>query len=147
MTTPQSAAMAIAVQCTADPINGYRNVSRGAPLFHECEQHCIRRHQIVLLERHPVDYAVARADDGMFHFHRFEDDQGLTFLHRITGIGEDFDDAPRHHCRKTASGAGIFLFEMEGVNEVDARKAMRLASAKLPIKTKFATRFAEEKAS
>ena len=42
---------------------------------------------------------------------------------------------------------GRILFEMEGVNEVDARKAMRLASAKLPIKTKFATRFTEEKAS
>ena len=36
---------------------------------------------------------------------------------------------------------------MEGVNETDARAAMRLAAAKLPIKTKFAIRFAEEKAS
>ena len=42
---------------------------------------------------------------------------------------------------------GRILFEMEGVNETDARQAMRLAAAKLPIKTKFATRFAEEKAS
>jgi large subunit ribosomal protein L16 len=42
---------------------------------------------------------------------------------------------------------GRILFEMEGVTEADARKAMQLASAKLPIKTKFATRFAEEKAS
>ena len=42
---------------------------------------------------------------------------------------------------------GRILFEMEGVIEVDARAAMRLAAAKLPIKTKFATRFAEEKAS
>ena len=42
---------------------------------------------------------------------------------------------------------GRILFEMEGVNEVDAREAMRLAAAKLPIKTKFATRFAQEKAS
>jgi large subunit ribosomal protein L16 len=42
---------------------------------------------------------------------------------------------------------GRILFEMEGINEADARKAMRLASAKLPIKTKFATRFAEEQAS
>jgi ribosomal protein L16/L10AE len=36
---------------------------------------------------------------------------------------------------------------MEGVSETDARRAMQLASAKLPIKTKFATRFAEEKSS
>ena len=42
---------------------------------------------------------------------------------------------------------GRILFEMEGVGEVDARRAMELAAAKLPIKTKFATRFAEEKAS
>ena len=42
---------------------------------------------------------------------------------------------------------GRILFEMEGVNETDAREAMRLASAKLPIKVKFATRFAQEKAS
>jgi large subunit ribosomal protein L16 len=42
---------------------------------------------------------------------------------------------------------GRILFEMEGVNEADAREAMRLAAAKLPIKTKFATRFAEERAS
>jgi len=37
------------------------------------------------------------------------------------------------------------LFEMEGVSEKDAREAMRLAAAKLPILTKFATRFALEK--
>jgi len=40
---------------------------------------------------------------------------------------------------------GRVLFEMEGVSEVDARKAMRLAAAKLPILTKFTTRFAQEK--
>jgi large subunit ribosomal protein L16 len=42
---------------------------------------------------------------------------------------------------------GKILFEMEGVNETEARRAMQLASAKLPIKTKFATRFGQEKAS
>ena len=41
---------------------------------------------------------------------------------------------------------GKVLFEMEGVTEVEAKAAMRLAAAKLPIRTKFATRFAEEKA-
>ncbi len=41
---------------------------------------------------------------------------------------------------------GRILFEMEGVTEVDARRAMELAAAKLPIHTKFATRFAQEKA-
>ena len=41
---------------------------------------------------------------------------------------------------------GRVMFEMEGVSEPDARKAMQLAAAKLPIKTKFATRFAGEKA-
>ena len=42
---------------------------------------------------------------------------------------------------------GRILLEMEGVPEKTAREAMRLASAKLPIRTKFATRFAEEKVS
>jgi len=42
---------------------------------------------------------------------------------------------------------GKILFEMEGVTETEARRAMQLAAAKLPIKTKFAVRFAEEKAS
>ncbi|HEY3158082.1 MAG TPA: ribosomal protein L16, partial [Vicinamibacterales bacterium] len=42
---------------------------------------------------------------------------------------------------------GRIMFEMEGVTEVEARKAMDLAAAKLPIKTKFATRFGQEKAS
>jgi ribosomal protein L16/L10AE len=32
------------------------------------------------------------------------------------------------------------------VSEADARQAMKLAAAKLPILTKFATRFAQEKA-
>jgi ribosomal protein L16/L10AE len=36
---------------------------------------------------------------------------------------------------------------MEGVTEVEARRAMQLSAAKLPIKTKFAMRFAQEKAS
>jgi large subunit ribosomal protein L16 len=42
---------------------------------------------------------------------------------------------------------GRILFEMEGVSEAEARRAMELAAAKLPIKTRFATRFAEEKVS
>jgi large subunit ribosomal protein L16 len=41
---------------------------------------------------------------------------------------------------------GRIMFEMEGVTEADARKAMDLAAAKLPIKTKFATRFGHETA-
>jgi len=40
---------------------------------------------------------------------------------------------------------GRVMFEMEGVSETDAREAMRLAAAKLPIRTKFAMRFAEER--
>src|SRR5438034_9876404 len=40
---------------------------------------------------------------------------------------------------------GRILFEMEGISEKDAREAMKLAAAKLPILTKFATRFAQEK--
>jgi large subunit ribosomal protein L16 len=42
---------------------------------------------------------------------------------------------------------GRILFEMNGVTVDEARKAMRLAAAKLPIATRFATRFAEERVS
>jgi large subunit ribosomal protein L16 len=42
---------------------------------------------------------------------------------------------------------GRIMFEMEGVTETEARRAMQLAAAKLPIKTKFATRFGQESAS
>lgn len=35
---------------------------------------------------------------------------------------------------------GTILFEMQGVNEVLAKEAMRLASHKLPVKTKFLVR-------
>lgn len=37
---------------------------------------------------------------------------------------------------------GRVMFEIEGVTEVEAREAMRLASAKLPIQTKFVARLA-----
>jgi len=40
---------------------------------------------------------------------------------------------------------GKVMCEMEGVSEVDARRAMDLAAAKLPIRTKFAMRFGQEK--
>src|SRR5215813_13824409 len=40
---------------------------------------------------------------------------------------------------------GRVLFEMEGITEAEARSALRLAAAKLPILTKFAARFAQER--
>ena len=39
---------------------------------------------------------------------------------------------------------GRILFEMNGVPASEAKRAFQLAGAKLPIKTRFATRFAEE---
>jgi large subunit ribosomal protein L16 len=41
---------------------------------------------------------------------------------------------------------GRVLFEMEGVTAPEAREAIRLAAAKLPMKTRFATRVAGERA-
>ena len=38
---------------------------------------------------------------------------------------------------------GRIMFEIDGVNEVIAREALRLAAAKLPIKTRFVARIAE----
>ena len=40
-------------------------------------------------------------------------------------------------------GRGRILFEMEGVSVADAKRAMELAAAKLPIEARFATRFGE----
>ena len=40
---------------------------------------------------------------------------------------------------------GRILFEMNGVPAAEAKRAFQLAGAKLPIKTRFTTRFAEEK--
>ena len=40
---------------------------------------------------------------------------------------------------------GKILFEMEGIPEKEAREAMKLAAAKIPIRTRFATRFAQER--
>ncbi|HUF48904.1 MAG TPA: 50S ribosomal protein L16 [Vicinamibacterales bacterium] len=40
---------------------------------------------------------------------------------------------------------GRILFEMEGVGLPEAQHAMKLAAAKLPMKTRFATRFAQER--
>jgi len=40
---------------------------------------------------------------------------------------------------------GRILFEMNGVTEAEARAAFRLAAAKLPMKVRFVTRFAEER--
>ena len=55
---------------------------------------------------------------------------------------------PRMHeptFRKAVERAGLnrVMFEMAGVSEETAREAMRLASHKLPIKTKFVKREAE----
>ncbi len=42
---------------------------------------------------------------------------------------------------------GRILFEMEGVSADEARAAMRLASAKLPMKVRFTKRFSEDPTS
>ena len=39
---------------------------------------------------------------------------------------------------------GRIMFEMDGIDEATAKEAMRLASNKLPIKTKFVTKATEE---
>jgi large subunit ribosomal protein L16 len=39
---------------------------------------------------------------------------------------------------------GRVLYEMEGITEADAREALRLASHKLPLRTRFVLREEEE---
>ena len=54
---------------------------------------------------------------------------GLNRLMRLTGLAGDPVGRP-----------GKILFEMEGVSAADAAEAMRLASHKLPLRTKFVSR-------
>jgi large subunit ribosomal protein L16 len=42
---------------------------------------------------------------------------------------------------------GRIMFEMNGVSPTEAKEAFRLASAKLPMKVRYVTRFGEEKVS
>ena len=81
---------------------------------------------------------------------------------RRQGLGAGFTDKPiTKKPQETRMGKGKgapegwvcvvrpshILFEMNGVPAAEARRAFQLASAKLPIKTRFATRFAEEAVS
>jgi len=49
--------------------------------------------------------------------------------------------APEFWAARVAPGR--IMFEIDGVNEMTAREALRLAAAKLPIKTRFVARIAE----
>jgi large subunit ribosomal protein L16 len=102
-----------------------------------------------VLDDGAADRGGARGDDPV-HQARRQDldsrvpDKPITKKPQETRMGKGKGAPERWVC---VVRPGRILFEMEGVNETDAREAMRLAAAKLPIKTKFATRFAEEKAS
>ena len=45
----------------------------------------------------------------------------------------------------TGCTSTLVNYSPQGISEQEARKAMRLAASKLPILTKFATRFSAEK--
>mgnify|MGYP001108477022 CR=1 FL=1 len=64
-------------------------------------------------------------------------DRPLTVKPAETRMGKG-KGAPDHWVAVIRPGR--VLFEMEGVDEAIAKEAMRLASHKLPIKTKFVTR-------
>src|SRR5688500_13534271 len=75
---------------------------------------------------------------------RIRPDQPLTKKPQETRMGKGKGAPEEWVC---VVKPGRILFEMEGVPENEARAAMKLAAAKLPVLTKFATRFAQEKAS
>src|ERR1051325_3955918 len=70
-------------------------------------------------------------------------DKPITKKPQETRMGKG-NGAPEHGVAVVRPGR--ILFEMEGVPEQKAREALKLAASKLPILTKFATRFAEERA-
>ena len=49
------------------------------------------------MKRNMFNYAIAWAEDGVFHFHRFHDDEWLAFFNFIACRHHEFYDAPRHH--------------------------------------------------
>src|SRR5262249_33449940 len=69
-------------------------------------------------------------------------DKPITKKPQETRMGKG-KGAPEQGVAGVRPGKG--LFEMESIPEKEAREAMRLAAAKIPIRTKFATRFAQEK--
>jgi len=75
-------------------------------------------------------------------FIRIFPDKSVTAKPAETRMGSG-KGAPDHWVAVVRPGK--ILFEMEGVSEADARRAMELAAAKLPIHTKFSVRFGEVK--
>ena len=69
-------------------------------------------------------------------------DKPVTKKHQETRMGKG-KGAPEFWVAVVRPGK--VLFEIEGVPEAEARQAMDRAAAKLPIKTRFAMRFAEER--
>jgi len=67
-------------------------------------------------------------------------DKPVTKKPQETRMGKG-KGAPEHWVAVVKPGR--ILYEMEGVSEEVAREALRLAGHKLPLRTKFATRFEE----
>ena len=101
-----------------------------------------------LLDDRPADRGGPRRDDPVHQARRQDSGCGCSPTSR----------SPRSRSRPAwarararpragspSSVPGKILFEMEGVSETEARRAMELAAAKLPIQTRFAVRFGEEK--
>ena len=103
-----------------------------------------------VLDDRPADRGGARGDDPLHQARRQDLDARVPRQADHQEAAGNANGQGQGRARSSgcaSSGPGRILFEMEGVNETDAREAMRLAAAKLPIKTKFATRFAQERAS
>ena len=83
-----------------------------------------------VLLSHASSSAAANSDP---HLPRQADHQEA----RGNAYGQRQGRTRRLGCRRQA---GPIIFEMEGVDKATAQEAMRLAAAKLPIKTKFVSR-------
>ena len=53
----------------------------------------------------------------MFHFHRFHDDQRLTFLDTVAYFGHHLDHAARHHRSQSPSVAIGVTFEQKWIDQ------------------------------
>ena len=62
-----------------------------------------------------LDGAGGGGGDGMFHLHRFEDQQRRAFFHLLAGLGEQGDDLARHRRGQAAAVSATGFDQMQRV--------------------------------
>ena len=78
-------------------MNG-RSPSRAHHVFRarrELEDHFVDRDALAGVRDDPLDDAVVRGDDDVFHLHRLDHGKPLARAHRLAGLHRDLDEQAR----------------------------------------------------